>query len=62
MVGLPAWAESWPELDRLIGRSTVAVVADRPGGQYADAWWITFWKLAPPWVGVLYVEIEEVGQ
>lgn len=59
VVGLPEWAESWPELDSVVGRSTIAYVADRPGEDwYGDAWWATFGQLAPHWVGKLYVEYE----
>lgn len=57
VVGLPNWADTWPELDALLGRMAFAYVADRPGGAYADAWWEVFGCLAPHWVGVLYVEI-----
>ena len=61
VVGLPGWASSWPELWEVIGNSTIAVVADRPGAEwYADGWKFTFSRLAPLWVGVLDVEIEEV--
>ena len=59
VVGLPAWTGSWPELSELVGNTTVAYVADRPGrAWFADAWWRTFGELAPHWVGVVYVRIE----
>lgn len=59
VVGLPGWAASWLELDSVIGHSTIAYVADRPGDDYyGDAWWWTFGQLAPHWVGKLYVKIE----
>jgi len=59
VVALPGWAESWPELDSVVGRSAVAYVADRPGDDwYGDAWWATFNQLAPGWVGKLWVEYE----
>jgi len=57
VVGLPGWASSWPELDSVIGRSAIAYVVDRPGESwYADAWELTFARLAPLWVGRLEVE------
>ena len=63
VVRLPSWADSWPELDGVIGRSTTAFVADRPGeSRYADAWWGVFGRLAPHWVGVVYVRIEVIGE
>jgi len=58
VVAVPRWGRGW--LDHLVGRSTVAVVADRPGGDYADAWWLTFGRLAPQWVGKLYVRVERL--
>lgn len=58
VVGLPRWAVSWPELASVIGNSTIAYVADRPGGEYGDAWLATFQQLAPLWVGKLYVMVE----
>ena len=58
VVGLPKWAASWPELDNVIGRSTIAYIADRPGASwYGDAWGWTFNQLAPHWVGKLWVEV-----
>jgi len=59
VISMPSWASSWPELEGVVGRSVVAVVADRPGASwYADAWPLTFRRLAPLWVGKLYVRIE----
>lgn len=62
IVDLPFWA--WEELrEDLIGRTVIAVVADRPGlPTYADAWSMTFWALSGGrmWVGLLYVEITEL--
>lgn len=57
VVGVPEWGKGWLD-DELKGKSTLAIVADRPGGAYADAWWSTFGRLAPHWVGKLWVEIE----
>ena len=63
VVGLPEWADTWPGLsDAVVGCSTVAFVADRPGGPYGDAWWGVFGELAPHWVGKVYVEIEVLWQ
>jgi len=63
VVGTPGWTKSWPELDGLAGRSTVAYVADRPGEcWYADAWSWTFGRLAPLWIGRLFVKIEKLGR
>lgn len=63
VAGLPSWAKSWPELDEVIGNSTVAYVADRPGaGWYCDAWWGTFGRLAPHWVGRIEVRIEVIDR
>lgn len=59
VVGLPKWAATWPELGSVIGNSTIAYVADRPGEKwYGDAWRLTFSRLAPLWVGRLEVEYE----
>jgi len=61
--GLPGWASE--ELrEALIGRSVVAVVADRPGGDYVDCWPTTFARLTGGrmWVGLVYVAVEEVGK
>ncbi len=61
VVGLPGWAASWPELDDVIGRSTIAYVSDRPGENwYGDAWPVTFLALTNGrlWVGKLYVKYE----
>jgi len=60
VVGVPEWGKGW--LDKLlIGNSTIAVVADRPGEDwYGDAWRLTFSRLAPLWVGRLWVKIEAV--
>lgn len=61
VVDIPAWAYTWPELVELIGNSTLAVVAGRPGKRwYGDAWKLTFERLAPLWVGKLYVEVQVV--
>jgi hypothetical protein len=62
VVGMPAWARTWPELEEVIGNTVVAYVADRPGGEYGDAWRATFSALTNGrlWIGKLYVEIEEV--
>ena len=57
VVGVPEWGRGWLD-EQLIGNSTLAVVADRPGGPYGDAWQWTFQQLAPLWVGKLYVKIE----
>jgi len=63
VVGLPEWAASWPELDSVIGNSTIAYVVDRPGEKwYGDAWELTFRRLAPLWVGKLYIKYEVCEQ
>lgn len=61
VVGLPSWADTWPELNDVIGNTVVAFVADRPGEDwYCDAWWEVFGKLAPHWVGRVDVRIEVI--
>ena len=63
VITVPGWASTWPELDAVIGRSTIAYVADRPGEcWYADAWLLTFGRLAPLFVGKLHVKIERLGR
>ena len=58
VVALEEWTETWPELDSVIGNSAIAVVADRPGEDwYGDAWRLTFSRLAPLWVGKLWVVV-----
>lgn len=59
VMALPSWA--WDELeDVVVGRSVLAVVADRPGGDYCDTWPATFRVLTGGrmWIGKVYVEIE----
>ena len=62
VVGLPEWTTSWPELSGIVGNSVTAYVADRPGGEYGDAWPATFLALTNGrlWIGKLYVEIEVI--
>lgn len=61
VIGLPTWADTWPELDDIVGNTAVAFVADRPGEDwYADAWPVVFKALSGDrlWVGRLYVSIQ----
>lgn len=58
VVNQPTWTATWHELDDVVGRSTIAYVADRPGGDFGDAWPATFQELAPLWVGRLEVVVE----
>lgn len=61
IVDLPGWASD--ELrDELIGRSVLAVVADRPGGDYVDCWVSVFGRLTGGrmWVGKVYVTVRKM--
>jgi len=60
VVDLPGWAGDELRAE-LVGRSILAVVADRPGGDYVDCWPLTFSRLTGgrTWVGKVYVEITE---
>ncbi len=58
VMDLPSWA--WPGLrEEMIGKSVLAVVADRPGGCDCDMWPETFRRLSGGrlWVGRLEVEV-----
>jgi len=61
VVGVPEWGRGWLD-EQLVGNSILAVVADRPGGEYGDAWPETFSALTNGrlWIGKLYVEIEVI--
>jgi len=63
VVGVPEWGRGWLD-EKLIGNFTLAVVADRPGGEYGDAWPATFSALTNGrlWIGKLQVKIEIVEQ
>jgi len=61
IVDLPEWA-SEKLRKALIGRSILAIVADRPGGDYVDCWPRTFSRLTDGrmWVGLVYVAVREI--
>jgi len=62
IVRLPSWADTWPELADLVGNTVLAVVSDRPGGDFVDCWPATWAALTGGryWLGKVYVEVEVV--